>query len=234
MQVTGNKTGYHAVPSANAVYHFAFWGANAVHRTGFIQQQGTIARHAYQYVACTAPLQLPGCFGDRFIAFQLFAENFAQLMVVGLDQKRVIGQHFYQKVAGGIHHKADAAAIQPSQNLLVNILRHAGRNAAGKYQNVTLAQFFQIVPQGLHGFGGNVRAGTVDLGLLCALYLNVDSGHAVRQADEAGFQAGKLQAALQPGTSFASCKAKGDAFAPKLPQNAGNIDTLAAKLAGFV
>jgi len=56
----------------------------------------------------------------------------------------------------------------------------------------------------------------------------------VRQADEAGFQAGKLQAALQPGTSFASCKAKGDAFAPKLPQNAGNIDALAAKLAGFV
>ena len=34
MQVTGNKTGYHAVPSANAVYHFAFWGANAVHRIG--------------------------------------------------------------------------------------------------------------------------------------------------------------------------------------------------------
>ena len=234
MQVTGNKTGYHAVPSANAVYHFAFWGANAVHRTGFIQQQGTIARHAYQNIACTTLLQFPGSLGNLFITIELFAKDLTQFMVVGFDQKRVVGQYLYQQITGGIHHKADAAAIQPSQNLLVNILRHAGRNAAGKYQNVTLAQFFQIVPQGLHGFGSNVRAGTVDLGLFCALYLNVDSGHAVRQADEAGFQAGKLQAALQPGTSFASCKAKGDAFAPKLPQNAGNIDTLAAKLAGFV
>ena len=54
MQVTGNKTGYHAVPSANAVYHFAFWGANAVHRTGFIQQQGTIARHVFAIPAVKA------------------------------------------------------------------------------------------------------------------------------------------------------------------------------------
>ena len=67
LQVTGNKTGYHAVPSANAVYHFAFWGANAVHRTGFIQQQGTIARPAYQNIACTTMLLFPVSLGYLFI-----------------------------------------------------------------------------------------------------------------------------------------------------------------------
>ena len=86
LQVTGNKTGYHAVPSANAVYHFAFWGANAVHRTGFIQQQGTIARHAYQNIACTTLLQFPGSLGNLFITIELFAKDLTQFMVVGFDQ----------------------------------------------------------------------------------------------------------------------------------------------------
>ena len=47
--------------------------------------EGTIARHAYQNIACTTLLQFPGSLGNLFITIELFAKDLTQFMVVGFD-----------------------------------------------------------------------------------------------------------------------------------------------------
>ena len=102
-----------------------------MHLPLLVQQQGTVPGHAHQHVAGTLFLQGAGRCRDLFIRVQLFAHDLAQLVVVGLNEEGVVGQHVHQQGAGGVHHTAHAPAIQPGQQPLVHVLRQAGRDASG-------------------------------------------------------------------------------------------------------
>ena len=131
MQIPSHKTGYHAVACAHAVDHLALGAADAVGLAFLVQQQSAVARHAHQHVAGTLFLQGAGRCRDFFIRVQLPAHDLAQLVVVGLDEEGVVGQHVHQQGAGGVHHTAHAPAVQPGQQPLVHVLRQAGGDAAG-------------------------------------------------------------------------------------------------------
>ena len=115
LQVTCHKACHHAVTRAHAVDHFAFRAADAVGLTCFIQQQSAIPCHAHQNVAGAFFLQGPGCCHDFILRVQNTAHDLAQLMIVGLNEEGVVLQHIHQQVAGGIHHRAHALALQPRQ-----------------------------------------------------------------------------------------------------------------------
>ena len=194
-----------------------------------IQQQRTVARHADQHIARALVLHHVGSSGNFLIIRQPDARDLAQLVVVRLDEERLVGQHVHEQIARGIDHGADAAALQPGQQPLIGRLGQAGRNAARQHQNVILLQGVELLLQRLHGGFRDVGARAVELGLLPGLDLDVDAGHTVVEVDEIGFQALRSQAALQPGAGLTRHKAEGDAFAPELGQHAGHIDALAAQ-----
>ena len=112
-------------------YHPALGAADAVHLPLLVQQQGTVPGHAHQHIAGTLFLQGAGRCRDLFIRVQLPAHDLAQLVVVGLDEEGVVGQHVHQQGAGGVHHATHAPAVQPGQQPLVHVLRQAGGDAAG-------------------------------------------------------------------------------------------------------
>ena len=194
-----------------------------------IQQQRTVARHADQHIARALVLHHVGSSGNFLIIRQPDARDLAQLVVVRLDEERLVGQHVHEQIARGIDHGADAAALQPGQQPLIGRLGQAGRNAARQHQNVILLQGVELLLQRLHGGFRDVGARAVEFGLLPGLDLDVDAGHTVVEVDEIGFQALRSQAALQPGAGLARHKAEGDALAPELGQHAGHIDALAAQ-----
>ena len=151
-----------------------------------VQQQGTVARHAHQHIAGTLFLQGAGRCRDLFIRVQLFAHDLAQLVVVGLDEEGVVGQHVHQQITGGIHHCAHASALQPRQQPLVDALRQACRDAACQNEDITLGQLVQLGFQLLQRTFRDGRACTVQLGLLPCLDLDIDAGHALFQMHKIG------------------------------------------------
>ena len=200
-----------------------------MHRAVFVQQQRAVPGHAYQHVVGTLGLQAGGGSDDLVIIGQLAAHDLGQLVVVGLDEERLVGQHLQQQVLGGVYHSAHAAALQPGQQPLVGGLRQAGRDAARQNQHVVFLQRVQLGFHRLHGGFGNVRPCAVQLGLLPGLDLDIDACHPLLQVDEIGVQALGGQAALQPGAGLARDKAESHTFDPQLGQHAGYIDALAAQ-----
>ena len=200
-----------------------------MHLSLLVQQQRTVPCHAHQHVAGALFLQSAGSGHDLGISGQHLAHDLTQLMVVGLDEEGVVGQHVHQQVAGGIHHCAHAPALQPRQQPLVDALRQACRNAACQNEDITLGQLVQLGFQLLQRTFRDGRACAVQLGLLPGLDLDIDAGHAVFQMHKVGFQSLRRQTALQPCAGLAGHKAQCHALAAQLRQHAGHVDALAAQ-----
>ena len=157
-----------------------------MHAALLIQQQGAVPCHADQYIARTFILHHLCRRCDLPVGGQLYTGDFAQLMVVRLDEERTVAQHIHEQVAGGIHDRADAAALEPGQNPLIGSLRQTCGNAACQHQNIILVQAVQLLFQLLHGALRDVGACAVQLGLLPCLDLDIDAGHALFQMHKIG------------------------------------------------
>ena len=200
-----------------------------MHLSLLVQQQRTVPGHAYQHVARALFLQSTGSCHDLGVSSQYLAHDLAQLMVVGLDEEGVVGQHVYQKVAGGIYHGAHAPALQPRQQPLVDALRQACRDAACQNKDIALGQLVQLGFQLLQSAFRDGRACAVQLSLLPGLDLDVDAGHAVFQMHKVGLEPLCRQTALQPCAGLPGHKAQCHALAAQLRQHAGHVDALAAQ-----
>ena len=88
--VTGHKTSHHAVTRADTVDDLAPGAADAVDRAVLIQQQRTVACHADQHIARALVLHHVGSSGNFLIIRQPDARDFAQLVVVRLDEERLV------------------------------------------------------------------------------------------------------------------------------------------------
>ena len=159
-----------------------------MHLSLLVQQQRTVPGHAHQHIACTLFLQSAGSCHDLGVTGQHLAHDLAQLMVVGLDEEGMVGQHIHQQVAGSVHHCAHALALQPRQQPLVDALRQACRDAARQNEDIVLGQLVQLGFQLLQSAFRNGRACAVQLGLLPGLDLDVDSGHTVFQMHKVGLE----------------------------------------------
>ena len=199
----------------------------------FVHQQGSVARHADQNVPGTLLLQGAGCGGDLGVAGQFPAHQFAQFVIVGLDEEGMKGQDVGQQGAGGVHNAAHALAVQPGQQPLVGVLRHTGRDAAREDEYIVFGQRIELFFQLLQGRRRDDGARAVQLGLFTGLDLHVDAGHAVVEVDEVGAQPLCGQPAFQPRAGLARHKAQRHALAAQLPEHTGHIDAFAAQHAVF-
>ena len=200
-----------------------------MHLSLLVQQQRSVPGHAHQHVARALFLQSAGSCHDLGVSGQHLAYDLAQLMVVGLDEEGVVGQHIHQQVAGGIHHRAHALALQPRQQPLVDALRQACRDAACQNEDIPLGQLIQLGFQLLQGTFRDGRTCAVQLGLLPCLDLDIDAGHTVFQMHKVGLEPLCSQTTLQPCAGLTGHKAQRHALAAQLRQHAGHVDALAAQ-----
>ena len=200
-----------------------------MHGALLIQQQGAVPCHADQYIARTFILHHLCRRCDLPVGGQLYTGDLAQLMVVRLDEERTVAQHIHEQVAGGIHDRADAAALEPGQNPLIGGLRQTCGDAACQHQNIVLLQTVELFLQRPHCILGDVGTSAVQLGLLPRLDLDIDACHSLCKADEISFQPLRSKAALQPGAGLTRHKAERHALTAKLCQHTGHIDALAAQ-----
>ena len=107
-------------------------------------------------------------------------------MVVGLDEEGAVGQGLAEEVAGGVHCGADPPALKPLEDVLVNIVRQGGGDAAGQHQDVALLQLVEDGVEPLQRLGPDRGAEAVDLALLLRPDLDVDAGEARGQMKKAG------------------------------------------------
>ena len=75
---------------------------------------------------------------DLVVCVQCYAEHLAKLVIVRLDEERVIFQHTPQKVLRRIHDNADAAPVEVFHDALIDIVGQGIRNRPCEDEGVTM------------------------------------------------------------------------------------------------
>ena len=88
---------------------------------GFVQQQCPLFRHGNQHISGTHFLQFSGIGFDLTVTVQRDSEQFSQFIMVGLDEKRLVLQHVFQEVFGGIDYSSNLFPFQMCQNLFIGV-----------------------------------------------------------------------------------------------------------------
>ena len=167
--------------------------------------------------------------GDDFLfCLQNHAEHFPQLVVIGLDEERLVRQHLHEQLLGGIHNDIDAPALQPAHDALVNIIRQGIWYAACQHQGIPCLQLVQLGKELCLCLLGDIRSLAVDFRLRLSLDLYIDAGKALRQLHKIALAAELIQLAHDFPAGKACQKAQGCALMAQILQHDGHVDALAA------
>ena len=194
----------------------------------FRQEDGAVTGHGDKHIAGALLLQLLGIGDNLLVSGQLHAEHIPQLVIVGLDEEGMIFEDLQEQPLLGIHHHADALAIQAAHDALVDVIRQGVGNGAGQHQGVALHQLVQLGEKLCLGFFADLGALAVDLRLLVGLDLHIDAGEAVRELHEVVSHAEALQLTLDLLAGEAGQKAQRRGLDAHVAQDDGHIDALAA------
>ena len=158
----------------------------------------------------------------------ILAKDLAQLVVIGLNEKRVVIQHRQQRVTGGVYHNMHAFILQLGADLLINGAGHLAGHRPGQHQKVAGHQSLQLVEQSLHFRLCRLGAWGINIRLPIGKDLNIDSGVARCQRHKIRLDPLGLQHLLQ-------CPAGKSGHEPQCPgghlqsgQHHGHIDSLTA------
>ena len=132
--------------------------------------------------------------------------------MVGLNEKRAVGKHVAEQVALGIDGNLHAVPVEPRQNLLVNIIRERGRDAACQNQVIALPQAGELFKKPVQSLRRNVGPLAVDLGLAPGLDFYIDAGEPGGQLDKIHPHAGLCESLCDGPAGKARQKAQRDIF----------------------
>ena len=234
LEPSGQESGNHGVPRAHGIAHRTRRDAQAAADAGFIQQHGPVPGHGDQHVPRSPLLQLLGARTDFSVTGRRPSENPAQLEDVGFDEEGPIGQRCAQQIPGGVYRRQDTLALQPPEDLLVDIVRQGVRDGPRQHQRVPCRQPVQLPEQLPHRRVRNGGTSSVDLALLLRLDLHVDAGQPLLQPDEICPQSGGAQALVQGPPGKSRQKTEGGILDAQIVQHSGNVDSLPAELDCFI
>ena len=191
-------------------------------------EHGALSRHGDEHVARSELLHLLGVRDDLLARLERNAVDLAQLVVVGLDEQRLVREDLHEQVARGIDHDVDAAALHAGHDALIHIVGKRRGDGAGDDEDIAGLELVELGVEGFDVLGLDVGADAVDLGLLLGLGLEVDAGHALRDLDEVAGDAELLEHALERDAGEARGEAKGAVGMAEVSEDDRDVHALAA------
>ena len=139
--------------------------------------------------------------------------------MVGLDEKRLVLQHVFQEVFGGIDYSSNLFSFQMCQNLFVGVRRHRTGNAASQHNGVPVPQLVQFPEQFRDCFCPDDRSLPVQFRFFSGLDLDIDAGKALLQMHKIGGNALCLHPLFNCRTGKSCHKAQCTGFQPQFFQH---------------
>ena len=95
LKPSGKKSGDHGIACAYRIDDMAFGCSDDVNASGFIRKQCTVAGTGNEYVSGTHFLHFLGIKRNFFGGRQSFSEDLTKLVVIRLDEKRLVYEHVF-------------------------------------------------------------------------------------------------------------------------------------------
>ena len=90
VQISGDESGHHGIPCAHGIFYRALCNSLFMHLAVLRYQDGSVLCHGHQHVHRSHVLKLSRILHNLLICGQFCPKHLPQLMVIGLDQKRMI------------------------------------------------------------------------------------------------------------------------------------------------
>ena len=221
------KSGNHGVSCAYGVYQGSLRGRGQMHAAIFGNKHGALTGHGDKNIPGAPLLKPTGVRNNSFPGRQGDPEKLPKLVIVWLNQERLVAQYIEKQLLCGVHHKGDTLFLKPFHNVAVNRGRHGSGDGACQNQRVLIRQRVQLFVQGIQLRLPNCGANAVNFGAVNGTKLQINAGNALRYGNELGAYSylGDLTANLLTGEP--GDEAESGIFDAQILENNGDIDALA-------
>ena len=168
-------------------------------------------------------------FDDLIVCFQRHAEHLAELMIVRLDEERVILQYAPQEIFGRVDGDADAASVEVLHDALIDVVGQCVRNRACEDECIAALQPIEFFKQRALRLGWNLRPLPVDLRLALRLDLDVDARESLVEAYKVLRHAERAKLLLHRRACESREEAECRRVVSEIFQHDGDVDPLAPR-----